>query len=509
MVKKNISYYIFIFFLFLWVIPVNAQTITKGPFLAELHHTSLIIRWESDIEADFKIEYGLKRFDTKPARMVGKNENGFFYETVITGLKPGEKYHYKIISESIQSDLHYFKTESKETKPFSFIVLGDSRSNPSIFNSISRQINNINPAIILANGDLVAEGGNYQQWQNQFFDATRGLIDHIPFISAVGDHEADDIDGDKARLFTYYFLPQKNNLKLWYSYDYGNSHFVFLDWRYPYNKEMIEWFKSDVGNSDKKWKFVIMHRPSYNLGGHRSAWGKEIWPDLFETYKIDVVFSGHSHLYERFFPTTNMKDSDNHPVTYITTGGAGASLYESDTNPTLAFSKSIHHFLHVKINKNNIEIKAIDVNNDYLDSVSWSKINGKVDAQYFASVIPREMLDLINVFNGPISTRMAKLPMVKVPYEPVLDLNPANIDEDINFTIQLSKESQLNYNMQPVSGIIKTGLTLHVPLKIFGKTTLTVTKWGEVTPPLRLIVLYKTPSFKGTLKGGKLEYIAW
>ncbi len=272
---------------------------------------------------------------------------------------------------------------------------------------------------------------------------------------------------------------------------------------------MIEWFRDDVENSNKKWKFVIMHRPTYNLGGHRSDWGKEIWPDLFETYKIDMVFSGHSHLYERFFPTGGMKSKKGQPVTYITTGGAGASLYESNPNPVLAFSESIHHFLNVKIDRNKLEIIAMSVNGEILDSVSWTKVNGKHDPHYRAMVIPREELDLINVFNGPVSARMNKLPMVKVPYEPTLELSPVNVYEDISFTIHLAEESREYYKMEAVSGIVKAGSDLRVPLKIYGKSTLTVTKWGEVKPPLRLIAEYKTKTFKGKLTGGMIEYIAW
>ena len=50
----------------------------------------------------------------------------------------------------------------------------------------------------------------------------------------------------KAILFTHYLFPEKDHLKLWYSYDVGDAHFIFLDWRYPFSEEMIKWFKEDV-----------------------------------------------------------------------------------------------------------------------------------------------------------------------------------------------------------------------------------------------------------------------
>ena len=122
-----------------------------------------------------------------------------------------------------------------------------------------------------------------------------------------------------------------------------------------------------------------MHRPTYNLGGHRVAWGKDVWPELFRENKIDIVFAGHSHLYERFYPLRPMSKPDAWPVTYITTGGAGASLYEAIENPSMAYTKSINHFLKVDIHKNKIRLKAIGIDGEILDSISWEKKKGKIE----------------------------------------------------------------------------------------------------------------------------------
>ena len=257
------------------------------------------------------------------------------------------------------------------------------------------------------------------------------------------------------------------------------------------------------------WKFVIMHRPTYNLGGHRVAWGKDVWSDLFRENKIDVVFAGHSHLYERFYPLRPMSKPDAWPVTYITTGGAGASLYEAIENPSMAYTKSINHFLRVDIHKGKLGLKAIGIDGEVLDSISWEKKKGKINAEYLKLVKPQEEMDIINVFNGPISQRMERLPMVEVPYQPVLKLRSGKVKEDIEFTIRLADASKGNYEMESVTGILKAGEALDLKLKIYGRSTLTVSKWGDLKPELRLMVDYKTRSFNGTIIGKLLEYIAW
>jgi len=511
MLKRKSNFSLIVIILSSALFSINAQSLTKGPYLANPSNSLITIRWESDIKDNFIVKYGeTDSFEhSVAAELISELNNMFLYEANLNGLTPGEKYNYQVTSKSINSDTASFKVGLKESEQLSFVVVGDSRSKPHIFGAIANQINQINPAVIIANGDLVAKGGNLKHWQTQFFDASKLMINHIPFISSVGDHESDEVDGDEGKLFTHFLFPEMNNEELWFSYDFGDAHFTFLDWRHPNNKEMIEWFKKDIANSDKPWKFVVMHRPTYNLGGHRTAWGKNIWPKLFSESKIDIVFAGHSHLYERFYPLKPSSDLDAWAVTYITTGGAGASLYEAIQHPSLAYTKSINHFMKVELSGNQIEIKAVGINGSVLDSVGWRKNNGIISEEYLATSKPQEELDIINVFNGPISKRMERLPMVEVPYAPVLKLNSTKINEDIRFTIRLAEESVGKYKMDPFSGILKSESELDIQLKVFAKSTMTVTKWGEVTPHLRLIAEYKTETFEGKVIGKMLEYIAW
>ena len=78
--------------------------------------------------------------------------------------------------------------------------------NTHVFSAIARQVNKIDPALIVANGDLIAKGGNFDHWQTQFFDAAKDMIGHIPFITAVGDHESDNVDGDEGNTLYTLFI---------------------------------------------------------------------------------------------------------------------------------------------------------------------------------------------------------------------------------------------------------------------------------------------------------------
>jgi 3',5'-cyclic AMP phosphodiesterase CpdA len=105
--------------------------------------------------------------------------------------------------------------------------------------------------------------------------------------------------------------------ELYYSFDYGNVHIVSLDSqisaRDETNREtMLQWLKDDLMANTTHWTVVIFHHPPYTKGSHDSdlAIGgidqpifdmREQFTPVFESYGVDVVYSGHSHIYERSY----------------------------------------------------------------------------------------------------------------------------------------------------------------------------------------------------------------
>jgi hypothetical protein len=101
----------------------------------------------------------------------------------------------------------------------------------------------------------------------------------------------------------------------YYSYDYGNVHFIAL------NSELFQyiffdlpdkyktWLEDDIKSSDKKFKVAYWHQPPYSKGSHDSDDGYELFMrgmrerivPILEKYGIDLVLCGHSHVYERSY----------------------------------------------------------------------------------------------------------------------------------------------------------------------------------------------------------------
>ncbi len=483
---------------------LSAQTVTKGPYLLVPGKTSVSILWETDAPAGGQIIGGTgasHKFSVN-GRLLGQKDGGYLYQAAISGLQPGQEYTYRLKLRDVSAAVHRFRTAPPDDGPFSFVAMGDSRSNPDIFRVINEQVNRLNPDLIISMGDLVAEGGNYAEWGKYYFKPAAQVIDHIPLISTLGDHEGSSDNGD---LFRYFLLPEMKTERLWFSFDYGPAHFVSLDYRYPDSQEMIDWFRKDMSHSNAKWTFVYMHRPCYNLGGHRSNWGKGIWPALFREYKVDIVFGGHSHEYERFYPVRPAQEPESWPVTYITTGGAGAGLYDVVSNRFLAEAKSLNHFIQVKISGDSLSLSARKMDDSVFDILKIVKHNGKLDKQYLAKVEPQEQLNLVNMFARALTFSVSALPVDSRPLKKNIYLE-SDFNKDIEFELRLSDSSDVNYTMKPISGTLKARSRTEVPVEISRKGDITISQWGEIFPPLGLSAVFSTYAGAVSVAGSSIEY---
>jgi predicted phosphodiesterase len=501
---KNCILYSGIFLLGLFSL-LFGQNVTKGPYLVVGDKGSLIIRWETDQKVDHKIKYGLNRSlkSSQKAQLIGEIYNHYLFQAILEDLKANAKYYYRIEFPKQKGPVDSLRTAPDQKSSFEFVAFGDSRSNPRIFNLLSKQVKQLQPDLIINMGDLVADGGDYQQWNEHFFDVAAEVIGYIPHVSCLGDHEGGD---DNGALFRYFFLPQLPVEELWFSFDYGPAHFVALDYRYPDSEKMLDWFKKDMSQTSAKWKFVYMHRPCYNLGGHRSNWGAPQWQKLFRDYQIDIVFAGHSHQYERFFPVRPSQEPDSWPVTYITTGGAGAGLYDVISSSFLAQAQSVHHFTYLKISGDSLNFQAFLENGEVLDKFQLIKSSGKYDPQYLSLVKPQEELDLANMFARAISLEIQVIPLNDYPAKVILELKGLSHQPLIDFEISPTEESSKFYRLNSVKGTLSENQTLQFPLEVFSKHDLQISPWGNINPELRLQVIYWSKDWQDTIIGGPFEY---
>jgi hypothetical protein len=301
------------------------------------------------------------------------------YEYVFVPLHPSSVIYYELYDSEISSwtDYKTFRTApDPANNHFIFSAGGDSRTNVKDWHNVSKTIERCDFSIFL--GDICADGITDQDWESWYKEGEKFLSDNLVFYTR-GNHDIGDI-----------YL---NNLvnpgnRLYYSFEFGNSLFICLDFPESgsWNEQAV--FLEDVlkKNTDKTWKFVFFHAPFFTSGIHmhdmdslRTSWWK-----LFDDYGVDFVFNAHEHSYLRTVPI-NLNISDTCGVAgygsgpaqgrcQIISGQYGAPFYNVHQGWFVAQSSLRLHYTTIEVNGNELKFRAIDTRTgEEFDSLQLKK----------------------------------------------------------------------------------------------------------------------------------------
>ncbi len=330
------------------------------------------------------------------------------HEVHVCGLMADTRYFYKVGGPGAWSKVFDITTApmAGTAGPFKFAVSGDSRDNPTIFADVQQRIAAAGPDFQLFSGDAVLLGASEGDWR-KWFDATstsgmaaEEVLARVPFMFADGNHES------LSQIFLSRFaLPQElsdgesGQGEEWYSFDYGNAHFVVLNDSVSSTTVLTgsepTWLRADLGKVDRQktpWIFVMHHQGAYSCAsnhGSNLAVRAALQP-IYDEFKVDVVWNGHDHDYERSHPIRGFQPgstegalategADGVPVAesgtiYIVSGGAGASLYGSSTAcfHTLK-AESVNNYLIVDVDGRMLRVTAYRLDGSVLDQFTYSK----------------------------------------------------------------------------------------------------------------------------------------
>ncbi len=328
------------------------HSMTTRPYLSQVTENSIIVSWHTAAPVESVIEYG----ETAACGLTVKDDvKTRMHNIKITGLEPSKKYYYRISSEG-KTEHYQFRTAVKSGEDFSFAVYGDTQPNNQYHIDILNQILKTHPLFIINVGDMVKKGKK-TDWHDYFSaicdKTTTG--ETIPIYSTIGNHDREKDNG--GLYFKYFSLPVNNSdySEAYYSFNIGDVHFVALNSYLSFDpcSPQYNWLAEDLKQSSRyKWKIVFIHEPFYSSRRHGSnIHQRRVLCPLLEKGGVTLVFSGHDHLYER---TKSIKG-----VTYIVTGGGGASLYNATKTEWLARIDKSHHFCKVRITKDQCELEMI------------------------------------------------------------------------------------------------------------------------------------------------------
>lgn len=357
---------LFILFFDIYVFPI---TLTRAPYIQNIHPGSASIIWKTDTPTTTGVVlYGLTPdytdATTDTALAVKHN-------VVLTGLDEGAIYHYQVktAGEILTGDLTFHSAKGPAFDFFTFVAMGDHRSDPPKHTAVANQVKTIDPDIIVDSADLVSDGNDATDWDPEFFVPEKDVMSRSCFFPSIGNHE-----GNAINYLEYFDLPTTNSgTERYYSFDYANAHFIMLDTTLAYwvGTDQHNWLKADlIANQGKHWIFAAFHHPPYSAcERHGSDLNvRAAFCPVFEKYGVDMVFNGHDHDYERGLVNG---------VYYIVTGGGGAPLHTNGSDWWTIFSASEYHCCRIDINDSSLNFQAIKPDGTVIDSFSMIVTRGE------------------------------------------------------------------------------------------------------------------------------------
>ena len=157
-------------------------------------------------------------------------------------------------------------------------------------------------------GDNIYGGWNRRAVVDRFETPYRPLLDAgVSFFASLGNHDA---------IEERQYPPFNMGGERYYTFTRLNVQFFALDSNYM-DAVQLAWLHRGLEASTAAWKIAFFHHPLYSSGQTHGAQTdlRAVLEPLFVRYGVQVVFSGHDHVYERFKPQRG--------ITYFVCGSSG------------------------------------------------------------------------------------------------------------------------------------------------------------------------------------------
>jgi Predicted phosphohydrolases len=199
-----------------------------------------------------------------------------------------------------------------ERDSLKFAVIGDNGTGESPELEVAAQMAVVHEQfaydLVLMVGDNFYGSQKPADLDKKFAQPFKPLIDAgVTFQAALGNH--DDLS-------TINYPPINMRGQRYYTYARKNVRFFVLDTNVM-DRAQLAWAESVMQQSREEWKIAYFHHPLYgNAGRHGSNVDLRVLLEpLLIQYGIQVVFSGHDHVYERLKPQRG--------IYYFVTGSGG------------------------------------------------------------------------------------------------------------------------------------------------------------------------------------------
>jgi 3',5'-cyclic AMP phosphodiesterase CpdA len=143
------------------------------------------------------------------------------------------------------------------------------------------------------------------------------LAANVKFQASLGNHDQPE---------NVSYPPYNMNGQRYYTYVRSNVRFFALDSTLM-DRKQLDWLEAALKDASEEWKICYFHHPLYSdAARHGSSFDlRAVLEPLFVKYGVNVVFSGHDHVYERVKPQKGI---------YYFVSGAAGQLRKGNMRPT-------------------------------------------------------------------------------------------------------------------------------------------------------------------------------
>ncbi|CAD6270555.1 unnamed protein product [Miscanthus lutarioriparius] len=305
------------------------------------------VSWITDDDAPATVDYGTSS-GQYPFSATGNTttysyvlyHSGNIHDAVIGPLQPSTTYYYRC-SASPSRELS-FRTPPA-TLPFKFVIIGDLGQTGWTASTL-KHIAAADYDMLLLPGDL-----SYADFVQSRWDSYGRLVEPLasarPWMVTQGNHEVEKLPLIEPKPFKAYNArwrmpydyaaaapPSGDNL--YYSFDVagGAVHVLMLGSYTDYGagSAQLRWLRADLAALDRRsgrpaFVLALVHAPWYNSNEAHQGEGdamRDAMEALLYGARVDAVFAGHVHAYERFKRVYAGKEDPCSPV-YVTIGDGG------------------------------------------------------------------------------------------------------------------------------------------------------------------------------------------
>lgn len=317
----------------------------------------------------------------------------YHYSAVLKNLESASRYVYRVGGDSVWNEWNTFQTAEKGNKPFEFVFLGDPQyGHRDYLPRLFRKTLTSSPASAfwLYIGDLVNYPKKDDQWNDLFF-SWDFIPRIIPSVMVPGNHEYSSVSRetkhirDLTHLWKPHFTLPENGpagmAETAFTFDYQGVRFVMLNGNERLSQQAV-WMDSLLANNPNRWTIAAVHHPVFSMGAKRDEESiRDTLMPLIDKYSVDLVLTGHDHVYSRSHKLRNGKvvdDKEKGTVYVVSVCGTKQYKLNLQYKDLLAkYSANVTLFQVISVNGNRLNYKAYTASGNVYDEFELVKQDKK------------------------------------------------------------------------------------------------------------------------------------